>query len=453
MKRVVLLGFAVATFGLSMRESVAQESASSTKLTFKEAVNIGLKNNVALNTQKNTLAYTQLNRTSQMLRMGPTVQAQGSAYRVDGNSFNNNTGEVVNGVIDYVNGSISADMPIFNGMGQLNAYRQAKSTNDAQLHNVHRSSQNVIQLVSAQYLDCLLDVELIKIEEENVRTQQVQYDQIKTQVDLGSKAEADLFNQEYQLRNAELLLLRATNKLKNDKLTLALTLQLDPSTDIDLEPVAWDVNQVLADSFNIEDMHRTAANRRSDLKMAEETEKAAHYGYSSMKGSYYPSLYAGASYGSRYNYVAGESNRSFDEQFRKDNRQFSYGLSLTIPIYNGLRFRTQSALQRVNYENAKLAAKNTEVTVKSDVIRAYQNFGDAKTGYQAASAQLKAAELSYKLEKERYELGIADIVQLTTSNKAYFSAKSAYQNATYTLMFQKLLMEYAMGTLQFEDIP
>jgi len=272
-------------------------------------------------------------------------------------------------------------------------------------------------------------------------------------VDLGSKAEADLFNQEYQLRNAELLLVRAKNKLKNDKLTLSLTLQLDPTTITELEPVAWDINSVLADSFNLADMYNTAVNRRSDLKMAEENEKAAHYGYSSLKGYYYPSLYAGASYGSRYNYVQGESNRTFDEQFRKDNRQFSYGLTLTIPIYNGLRYRSQAALQKSNYENAKLTAKSTEVTVKSDVARAYQNFQDAKTQYEAASAQLRAAELSYKLEKERYELGLSDIVQLTTSNKAYFSAKGTFQNSTYTLMFQKLLMEYAMGTLQFEDIP
>jgi outer membrane protein TolC len=54
---------------------------------------------------------------------------------------------------------------------------------------------------------------------------------------------------------------------------------------------------------------------------------------------------------------------------------------------------------------------NAEVTVKSDVIRAYQNFNDTKTAYGAANAQLKAAELTYKMEKERYDLGISTMVQ------------------------------------------
>jgi outer membrane protein len=172
-----------------------------------------------------------------------------------------------------------------------------------------------------------------------------------------------------------------------------------------------------------------------------------------MKGNYYPSLYAGASYGSRYNYVQGAENRSFNNQFTKDNTQLSYGLTLTIPIYNGLRYRSQAALSRATYENAKINKQNTEVTVKTDVIRAYQNFNDARTAYRSASAQVNAAQLSYQTEKERYDLGMSDIVQLSVVNQAYVAAKGAFESAKYTVMFQKILVDYAVGTLKFEDIP
>lgn len=450
MKRVLIVSAVV--ISLFANAVMAQEAPPST-LTFKEAVNIGLKNNVALRRQKNQLEYTQINRTSSMLQLGPTVQAQGNAGRVDGNSFNNQTGEVVNGVVDYVNGSISASMPIFAGLGTLNTYRSAKSLNDAQLHTVHRSSQDVIQQVSSQYLLCILDLELIKIYEENVHTQQVQYDQIKAQVDVGSKAESDLYNQEYLLRNAELTLLRANNTLRNDKNTLALTLQLDPAIPFELDPVAWNIEEVLADSLNLAELQSTAIDRRSDLKAAEENENVAHYSFSATKGNYYPSLYAGASYGSRYNYIQGADNRTFNEQFTKDNTQLSYGLTLTIPIYTGLRFRSQAAFSRVAYDNAKIAKENTQVTVKSDVIRAYQNFNDARTAYRSSAAQLNAARLSYQTEKERYDLGISDIVQLSVVNQAYVAAKGAFESAKYTVMFQKILIDYAVGTLKFEDIP
>lgn len=448
MKRVIFSVIA-SSFLLT---ALAQEQVPA-KLTFKEAVKIGLEHNVLLNQQKNQLEYTQINKTSSLLQLGPSIEANGSAYRNDGNSFNQNEGKVVNGVIDFVNGSVGASMPVFTGLNVLNQYRQANNANEAQLHQVMRSNQDVIADVSNQYLLCLLDQELIKINAENVATQQVNYDQIKEQAELGAKAEADMYTQEYQLKNAELLLVRAKNKLKNDIATLALTLQIDPTIYFEVEQVDWDINTLVADTASFDAMYATALDRRSDLKQADHSEKAAHFGYSSLKGRYYPSIYAGINYGSRYNYVQGEDNRSFSDQFTKDNTNLSYGLSLTIPIYNGLLYRSQAAFSKVNYKNAKIRHKNTEVTVKTDVIRAYQNFNDAKTSYASSQAQLRAAELSYKMEKERYDLGISNIVQLATVNQAYVRAQGDFKTSLFTLMFQKLLISYAMGTLQFEDIP
>jgi outer membrane protein len=442
--------FTLLVFGWSL-SAYAQQQAPAI-LTFKDAVKIGLENNVTLNQQKNLLDYTQINKTSSLLQLGPSVQANGSAYRNDGNSFNQNRGEVVNGVIDFVNGSIDANMPIFNGLRQVNSYRQANNANEAQLHQVNRSSQDVIRDVSNQFLLCMLDQQLIKINEENVHTQKVQHDQIKEQVELGSKAEADLYNQEYQLKNAELTLLRSRNTYKNDKATLAITLQIDPLA-FEVSLVDWDMNSVLIDSLSLDEMYTVAMDRRSDLKQAHYNEKATHFGYSSMKGRYMPSIYAGASYGSRYNYIYGDENRSFNDQFTKDNTQLSYGLSITIPIYNGLLYRAQAAQTKVTYENAKIQHKNVEVTVKSDVLRAFQNFSDAKTAYAASESQLRSAELAYKMEKERYDLGISDITQLTITNQAYIKAQGDFQNSKFTLMFQRLLINYAIGTLKFEDIP
>ena len=434
--------------------SVQVFSQAPTKLTFRDAVKIGMENNVTLNQQKNQLNYTQINKTSSLLQMGPGIDASANAYRSDGNSFNQSEGVVVNGVFDNVNASIGASMPIFNGLNQLNRYRQANNQNEAQLNQVQRSTQDVIRDVSNQYLTCLLDMQLIKIDEENVAAQKIQYDQIKGHVDLGARAEADLYNQEYQLKNAELLLVRSRNKLKNDKAILAQTIQLDPSVHFELEEINWDVNKVISDTLSLDQMYATALDRRNDLKQADYTEKAMRFGYHSLKGRYFPNLTAGISYGSQYNYNhQSDENRSFHDQFTKDNTQLSYGLSLNIPIYYGLAYRSQAAQARALYENSKILHENTEIVVKTDVLRASQNFRDAITYYDASQAQLQAAELSYKTEKERYDLGISNIVQLAVVNQTYIRAQSDYQNSLYNLMFQRLFINYSLGTLKFEDIP
>lgn len=427
-------------------------------LTFKEAVKIGLDKNLLLNQQENLLISSQVNKTAGMLGLGPSVSINGNAGRNDGNSFNQQQGEVVNGVIDFFGANANANMPLFNGLNNFNAYRQASNLYEAQVQLVRRTNQDVIRNVANQYLVCLLDKELLSIQQQNVLTQQQQYEQIKAQVDAGSRAEVDLVNQQYQLKNAELLSMRAAFTLRNDLATLAQTLQLDPLIRLDLAEPSWDVNLEDSEVNGIEEISTRALENRGDLAQARYNEKANQFGYQSSKGTYFPSVNLFAQYGSRYNYIHPSptftpTNRTFEQQFRDDNTQFTYGLQFAIPIFGAFQNRNATVRNKVAYENSRLQTENTEILVKSDVIRAYQNYRDARVNYDAANAQLKAAELARQLEQERYTLGVSDIVALTLSNQNYFRAQGDFASARYTLMFQKLLIGYAEGTLNFEDIP
>ena len=95
----------VIAFSILITNAFCQDSTVA-KLTFKDAVKIGLQNNVLLNQQKNQLAYTQVNKTASLLQLAPSIDASANAYRNDGNSFNPNEGKVVNGKTDYINASI-----------------------------------------------------------------------------------------------------------------------------------------------------------------------------------------------------------------------------------------------------------------------------------------------------------------------------------------------------------
>jgi outer membrane protein len=433
---------------------VTTASAQSVKLTFQEAVKLGLANNVTLGQQRNQLFVTQTNQTSGLLQMAPSVTASADAGRFDGNSFNQQLGKVVNGQTDFVNGRVGANVPIFGGFSQLNLFRQAKNLNEAQLQFIGRTQQDVIRNVAFQYLTCLLNQQLMRIDLQNVQTQKAQYDQINAQVVLGSRAEADLYNQDFQVKNAELLLVRSTNQFKNALAALAQTILIDPTASYELEDPAWHTQVSELESAQLDELVALATQTRPDLKQADFTLKANQFAYQARKGQMLPNLTAFGGISSRYNYIYDfQDNRKFNEQFRQDNRQFSYGLSLNVPIFSGFQNRAVMVQNKVAYENSKLNLRATEMTVKNDVLRAYQNYKDAQTSYVSADAQLKAAELSYTMEKERYDLGISNIVQLTTTQQALVRAHSDFASARYTLMFQKLLLNYATGTLKPEDIP
>ncbi len=441
---------------LALLEAQAQNRVR--KLTFKEAVKIGLEKNLNLNQQENFLVSSQVNKASGLLAMAPNVNISGNAGRNDGNSFNQQQGQVVNGVIDFFGANANASLPLFSGLSNFNAYRQAANQYEAQVQLVKRTNQDVIRNVANQYLTCLLDMKLLEIQNQNQSTQQQQYDQLKELVAAGSRAEVDLINQEFQVRNAELLALRASITLRNDLATLAQILQLDPMIPLQLENPDWDINLADSEVRQMEELSQLALESRGDLAQARFNQKASQFGYQSAKGNYFPSVNLFAQYGSRYNFIKPSANftpdnRSFSDQFFTDNKQLTYGVTFTIPILGGFQSRNNTVRNKILYENAKLESENAEFTVKSDVLRAHQNYRDARKNYEATSTQLKAARLSFELEGERFRLGVSDIVALTLANQNFVQAQGDFANASFTLMFQKLLINYAAGTLKFEDIP
>jgi outer membrane protein len=433
--------------------TLTQVIAQDQVLKFKEAVDIALKNNINLKQQLNQLNVNNIQKTSSLTQLGPSINARGNLGRNDGNSFNQQEGRVINGTVDFMSGSINANMPLFNGMNRINTYRQSKSELESQIHLIKRTNQDVIQQVSNQYLQCLLDIQLLAIGQANLDTQKKILQQINEQVEAGSRAKIDAFNQEVQLKNAELQLLRAQITLRNDKLTLSQTLQLSDEPSFEVTEPNWDVNTISLSDNTIENLYEQSLNSRADLLQAKSNEKAANFSFKSTKGNYLPSLNLFFSYGSQYNNIKGFENRTFDQQFLEDNLQTTYGLSFNIPIFGGLSTRLSAMQSKVQYENAKLNTANTESTVKADVLRAHQNYQDALINFEASKAQLDAAELSYSLENERYTLGASDLVAFTQASQSFVSAKADMASARYNLLFQDILLQYATGTLKIEDIP
>lgn len=438
--------------------AVAQTDSAVAVLTFKDAVKRGLERNLSLNTEKNNLVTAQANRTAALFQLAPSLGISGNAGRNDGNSFNQQQGEVVNGKLDFIGASLNANMPLFNGLNAVNQYRSSESTKQAQGAFVKRTSQDVIRDVANQFLTCLLDQQLLVIQQKNLETQQQQLTQIKAQVDAGMRAEVDKYNQEYQVKNAELLVLRANITLQNDKITLAQTIQINPEALFDVQEPAWDVNEADQNIPSLAELQGTAREKRGDLTRVQFLQKAAKQSYWSNKGTYLPNVSLFAQYGSQYNYIHPTetfvpANRTFRQQFMEDNTQMTYGLSFNIPIFTGFQTRANVVRTRMQYENARLTTENTKIQVSGDVLKAYQNYESAKASFSASNSQLQAAEIAYNLEKERYGLGISDIVALTLATQNYTKAQGDFANAKYTLMFQRILIDYAVGTLKFEDIP
>jgi outer membrane protein len=453
---------------LSLVASAQSTDQTRPVLTFEDAVKLALKNGVLLNQQRNNLNLSQIQKASSIASAGPTVSGTLSATRTSGNSFNPNIGQVINGVRDNVQGSINAQMNLFSGFNRLNSIRQFSNQLEAQSYFVSRTAQDMINTVSNQYLLVMLDVELVKIARQNFEALDKQLQQVKEQVALGARSPVEEYNQNAQTRAAELRFVQAQITLDNDRALLAQTLLLDPLDEFEVEQPNWDINQVGGETLKIEELAEQAKQYRGDYLRAVKFERGQKFGTYAAFGRSMPSLAAFAGYGSAYNFqhdvpktvvdpttnleVANPSYpRPFSEQFKTNNVAKFYGLQLNIPLFNGLQNRTLYVQQKVAYENAKINRQNLEMQIRSDVYRAVKTYEGAKKAYAVTQEQLKAAEFAFQLETERYNLGVTNFVDFANANRVLIQAQTDEAQAEYRLVFQKILIEYAAGTLKPEN--
>ena len=430
-------------------------------LTFQEAIKIGLKSNVILNQQKNILYSRHVAKTAGIAAFTPNIFAQGQVFTNTGQQPDPENGDLKNLTVTNASGSLNANLIVFNGFSRLNTMWANNEFFLSQTSYVKRAEQDAVFTITNQYLQVLLDQELLKIAEENFVLQNTILEQITENVNLGARPAADLYNQDAQAKNMELTALRAKVTLETDKMLLAQTLQLDPASpfEVALPEDGEETTYTLDEDLNA--LIATALASREDLKQYNYQMDANKHLYRAAFGSYLPTITAFGNYGSNYYSSLRQAPLSdspgsptygkFMNQFTSIFPNTTYGLNFNIPLYNRFLTKSNRVVAKVSYENSKLLYDNLEKTIRLDVKRAYNNYKTAVQALAASAVQMQSGELALQVQKESYELGVANQVTLATANQVYVQAAASRAQAQVTMVFQKILLEYAMGTLKPES--
>lgn len=424
------------------------------ELSFDQAVAIGMKENLNLKLSRNTLYSLKSQKLTDRSAFLPNLLISGTAGRTQGQQINPVTGVGGDFTNDLFFASISARMPLFQGNSRLRTMKASKLRYDAQQALVSRTTQNVIYDVATQFLQVLLDQELLIIAQENLKAQQVILDEITGFVVAGARPESDRYTQEADVKNFELLVIQANNSLNNDKATLSQTLQLDPAGEFKVIKPDWDINRIKPDDYTLDSLYSLALERRPDLAQLKNNEAASEQDVRGAISGYLPSFNLGASYSSQYinpNDGSG-TTPSFQEQFVDLNPQWQYGFTFIIPIFDRLKTRNNRIQAKISYDNSKNDRINLEKTIKIEVKSAYLNFIDVVKGYEVSQAQTEASKLAYETQSESYKVGIATQVERSTANQTYLNALASLAQNKYRLLFQKLMLDYATGTLDLHTI-
>ncbi len=442
-RRIIPLSFvAVLAVGLVQAQAVQT-------ITLNDAVRIALDQNHELKVSANQVRQGENSLRKAKYFLTPNISFYTSTSRRFGLYFDQTAATLVHKSSEYFNLSTSTSITVFDGFREWATLKQARLT-VAETGLVHEQKrQQVVFLVMNQYLVLLKARSQVAIQQENLAAQEQLLEQVEQFANAGLRPVADLFQQQAATARAELVLLGAQRDAGAAENLLIQTLQLDPFGEYDFVVPDLSARAPVAEVYDVEDMVRTAFERRSDLRAREAAIGVSEQGIRIARAGWMPQVSLSAGAGSGYSSVQGfASGRTtpFGTQLQ-NNRSENLGLSLSIPILDKFKSRTDIQSARIQHNNAQLDLESLRQKIRLDVRQAYLDYLWDEKSLDVSEKQLVAAQQALEAAQKQFNAGSKTLIELAEVRSSYVEAANNRADAISSFFFRKLLIDYYIGVL------
>jgi outer membrane protein TolC len=298
------------------------------------------------------------------------------------------------------------------------------------------NEENITYTTAASFFQILIIKEQLKILQANKAKYEEMHKVLQYQNQMGtvlekevSRIQVNLNSASYQIQDAETRLKFAYNALKN-----AMGMPIESPLEIQAAAEYESYIREQDDTLGISSL--------TNYKLGENAVLFEKLNLRAERAGYYPTLTAVGRFG--YQSLTNESSDIY-----KDWNDFSYiGLSLNVPIFNGLKKRSQVSESRLKLENQAATFKlNTDKlqlayeNSKTSLGSAHSNFNSSKDNMGLARQVLEVTEFQYKK-------GVASLTDYLNDDTAYRNAQGDYLNSLYNLLISELNYHQSKGTLK-----
>jgi len=298
------------------------------------------------------------------------------------------------------------------------------------------ATQLDIRLAADQaFYNVLQAQQTLKVAQQNVATRQTLQSQVKQMTANKLKSTLDLSFADVSWSQAKLLALDAQNNAESAMSSLDAVLGLNKEVDFDLVDEGNEVERPPADLNQLLD---ESLKQRPDLQAAVYDQQAAMKFSHAERDQMLPSISASGTVGSVPIRPA---------QYYTTNWWGGIGVNLNIPIFNGFLYSAQAKEAALRAQAAAEQTRGLRDAIVRDVKTAWLT---ANTAYQRVSvtAELsKQADLSLRLARTRYQMGLSSIAELSQAEYQQTDAAIGNANAIYQYRMALATLDYQIGAV------
>src|SRR5258708_3854315 len=408
---------------------------SGTVYTLQQCVDSALKNNPTVQQAEIEWEGGGLTARQDHCHMLPRVSGFAKYGSNRGKIIKNYTNPYVNQKSGSGYGQLQGGWVLFNGLSIENFVRQYSLLYEANKKDWQQAKDLVTVNVILAYLNVLNTQEQLGMAHSQADASRHRVELLTKQNDEGAIAPSDLTDMKGQLASDELTVMTTFNALEAAKLALAQYMNIPYTPTLKIAGLGEDLTPAPYNA-TVDQIYQAALQNLAQVQAARLHRASTEKGVKATRGTLFPtlslvgqvntnystvpaSLYTNTTIEQTQSYVTvnGSQNPVFSPQdhFKSEklsfNNQFNtnlytfFCLNLNIPIFNGLRLRTNYKQAQVAREQATFTEKTTLVQLRPSAESYYVTMMSDYRIYNTLQDQVNNYDDSYRIAGIKYDAG------------------------------------------------
>jgi outer membrane protein len=456
--------------------------AQSKKWTLRECVDYALENNISIQQSELDLQQSQINKKDAVGNFLPSLNASGSHSWNIGLNQDITTGLLRNITTQFTSFGLSSNIDIYRGKRNFNQLHRSNLAILASQYQLDNMKDDISLFVANSFLQILFSKEQFKVLKSQQEISKQELKRTNALVDAGSLPKGDVLEIQATIATQEQQIVNTENAILLAKINLAQILLIEDYENFDIIDTDYFVplTTVLNESPSV--IISKAKETRYDIKIAKTNSEIAEYDLKIAKGALQPTLSGFYGYNTRASYTdrivgfeldsnnpsttsqigvvesTGESVVNTTQNFNpvisgpenlfdqfSANDGHSFGLQLSIPIFNGFASKNNVKRTKISLERSEILLEQANLDLETKVYQAYNDTKGALKAYEAAQKTLDAREEAFNYSKERYNVGLLNAFDFSQSQNRFEAAQSEVIRTKYDYIFKLKVLEFYFG--------
>jgi len=407
------------------------------QLSFQEAIDRGLRNNLGLLLSGDQTITARGERWKELSNLLPNVSARVlenvqtqslTAIGLKSNVFPFPIPRVI-GPFNFFDARASLSQSVFN-FRDLDKERAASESLKSAQYSYQDARELVVLAVGSSYLQAIATAARIEATDAQVQNAQALFNKATDQQQAGLSPAIDTLRSQVELQTRQQQLIAARNDFARQKLLLARVIGLPPGQEFALTEKA--PYQALT-PLPVETYLQRAYASRQDYQAAQATVRAAEFSRRGATAGYYPSLDFNANYGD-IGVTPAHSNGTW---------QVNGGI--TIPIFAGGKVHSDVLEADAQLKQARSQLGDLRGRIDYEVRAALLDLNSAAEQVEVARSSVELAEETLTQSRDRFSAGVADNLEVVQAQESVAAAHDSYIQSLYAHNLAKVELAYAIG--------